>query len=147
MEGNYGVYARYYDCYTIPTVTDTIPNILGPRKGGEVMLALVLVLLGAISFGLGRLSAMSGNASTPIQTCAQAPAALPAVMDETGTTRAALTEQSIGGEYVASKNGSVYHFPWCSGAQRIKEENKVWFPSVEEARAAGYRPAANCKGL
>jgi len=51
------------------------------------------------------------------------------------------------GTLVASKNGTVYHFPWCSGAQRINEENKIWFTSQEEAQAAGYRPAANCKGL
>jgi methylphosphotriester-DNA--protein-cysteine methyltransferase len=51
------------------------------------------------------------------------------------------------GTYVASKSGSAYHFPWCSGAQRIKEENKVWFETKEEAELAGYRPASNCKGL
>jgi len=51
------------------------------------------------------------------------------------------------GAYVGSRNGSKYHFPWCPGAQQIKEENKVWFSSVEEAQKAGYTPAANCKGL
>ncbi|MFH1608762.1 MAG: hypothetical protein ABH951_01935, partial [Patescibacteria group bacterium] len=51
------------------------------------------------------------------------------------------------GLLVGSKNGTKYHYPWCSGALRIKEENKVWFNSMEEARQAGYTPAANCKGL
>jgi len=49
--------------------------------------------------------------------------------------------------YVVSKNGARYHYPWCSGAQSIKEENKIWFDTKEEAEAAGYTPAANCKGL
>lgn len=48
---------------------------------------------------------------------------------------------------VASKNGSKYHFPWCSGALRIREENKLVFGSREEALEAGYTPASNCKGL
>ncbi len=51
------------------------------------------------------------------------------------------------GNYVASKSGTKYHLPWCSGAQRIKEENKVWFKTKAEAEAAGYTPAANCKGI
>jgi len=54
---------------------------------------------------------------------------------------------SAGGAFVASKTGEAYHFPWCSGVLRIKEENKVWFETREAAEAAGYRPAKNCKGL
>ncbi len=51
------------------------------------------------------------------------------------------------GKVVGSKNGSKYHLPECSGAKNIKEENKVWFASVEEAKARGYTAAANCPGL
>jgi len=51
------------------------------------------------------------------------------------------------GTVVASKNGSKYHLPSCSGAKQINEVNKIVFASAEEARAAGYTPAANCKGL
>lgn len=49
--------------------------------------------------------------------------------------------------FVASKNGAKYYYPWCSGAGRIKEENKIWFSSANEAQQAGFAPAANCKGL
>lgn len=51
------------------------------------------------------------------------------------------------GAYVASRNGSKYHLPWCSGAQRIKEENKIWFDSKEEAERRGFSPAKNCPGI
>lgn len=51
------------------------------------------------------------------------------------------------GQVVGSKNGSKYHLPECSGAKRIKEENKVWFATVEDAKKAGYTAAANCPGL
>lgn len=51
------------------------------------------------------------------------------------------------GLYVASKNGAKYHLPTCSGAKRIKEENKIWFNSKQEAEKAGYEPAKNCKGI
>ena len=47
-------------------------------------------------------------------------------------------------DILASKNGTKYYLKTCSGANRIKEENKVYFSSVEEAELAGYGPAANC---
>jgi len=42
--------------------------------------------------------------------------------------------------FVASKNSKVYHLPSCKYAKRIKEENKIWFRSEEEAKRMGYRP-------
>ena len=48
---------------------------------------------------------------------------------------------------VASKKGSVYHLPWCSGAVRMKAENKIFFTNKKDAENAGYRPAKNCEGL
>ncbi len=51
------------------------------------------------------------------------------------------------GLLVGSVNGSKYHYPWCGGAQRIKEGNKIWFASIEEAKNRGYSPAGNCPGL
>lgn len=116
-----------------------IPEILESRKVTDVLFVLVLVLLGVSSFGLGRLSALENQQSTvavcPSQSLTSKAAAHQA---QAPTTQ---------GQYVASKNGSVYHYPWCSGAQRIKEENKVWFTTKNAAEGAGYRPAANCKGL
>lgn len=45
---------------------------------------------------------------------------------------------------VRSKNSDKYHFTWCSGAKRIKEENKIWFETEAAALAAGYTKAGNC---
>jgi hypothetical protein len=42
--------------------------------------------------------------------------------------------------FVASKNSKIYHRPDCKYAKRIKEENKIWFRSDEEAAEAGYKP-------
>ncbi|BER92722.1 MBL fold metallo-hydrolase [Atrimonas thermophila] len=48
-------------------------------------------------------------------------------------------------QYVASKNSSVFHYPWCSYAQKIKPENKIYFSTREEAVASGRRPCKVCK--
>lgn len=60
---------------------------------------------------------------------------------EEGTESPARPEGSV----VGSKNGSKYHLPRCSGANSIKEENKIWFASESVAQAAGYTRAGNCK--
>ena len=54
---------------------------------------------------------------------------------------------SARGAYVASKNGSSYHLPDCPSAKQIKEENRIWFQTADEAKRAGYKPAGNCPGL
>jgi len=48
--------------------------------------------------------------------------------------------QNKTGMFVASKNSKIYHLPDCQYAKRIKEENKIYFKSAEEAREKGYSP-------
>jgi len=105
---------------------------------GDVFTVLVIILVGFSGFGLGRLS-VTNERKIPVM-IEQGAAAVEA---------GALSEETLpqGGGYVASKKGKKYHLPWCSGAQRISEENKIWFSSKEEAERAGYTPAANCDGL
>ncbi len=67
---------------------------------------------------------------------------------ETKDSASAVLAPVAGSEsVVASKNGTKYHYPWCAGAKQISEKNKITFASIEEARAKGYTPASNCKGL
>ena len=37
-----------------------------------------------------------------------------------------------------------YHYTWCASANKIKEENKLWFNSDKEAESVGYTLAGNC---
>jgi hypothetical protein len=110
----------------------------------DLFIAAVIFLVGLASFGLGRLSILW-------------PKKEPLVIEEFGQKAAPLIKSTASkessavilskGKYVASKNGTAYHFPWCPGALRIKEENKIWFQTKEEAESRGYKPAGNCEGL
>ena len=112
-----------------------------PRIPDDVFLGAVIILVAFGSFGLGRLSRIE-EAKTPIR-IENAP--------ETGIQGDPLdknTQKSgTGASLVGSKNGTKYHYPWCAGAQKITEANRVYFTSKEEAVARGYTPASNCKGL
>ena len=104
----------------------------------SLFLSIVIILIASASFGLGRLSKIE-DSRIPIKFIDNSATVLNSTVGK-GSTMAT-------GKYVSSINGSKYHLPWCSGAQRIKEENKIWFNTAEEAKNAGYEPAANCKGI
>ena len=48
------------------------------------------------------------------------------------------------GTIIGNKNSMKYHRPDCSGYRDMAEKNRVFFKSVEEAEAAGYKRAGNC---
>lgn len=118
-------------------------------------IVLILVLSSTASFGLGvlagrdmaapgRLVPVSGRGEG-FQILDQsgakvAPGLLPAA--------AAAPILGVPGQgYVASKSGTKYYLPTCSGVGRIKEENKVWYATKADAEAAGLTPAAACPGI
>jgi hypothetical protein len=121
----------------------------GESKSTEWLLALLIIVVAVGSFFLGRMSV--GHTTQQISKDSQSASVLgnPAVSISEETNDADTPPQTTdtGKGYVASKNGTKYHLPWCSGAKRIKEENKVFFATKEEAEKAGYTPAANCKGI
>ena len=126
--------------------------------------ALIIVLVGLSSFGLGRLSILEDSREPIIiensfENSENVPSTIPNVeaVTQSASVATAVNDQLLnvkgtenaplapGGKIVASKNGTKYYFPWC--ASNIAEKNKIWFNSEAEARAKGLQPAANCKGL
>ena len=125
----------------------------------DLFLAATIVLVSIISFGLGKLSAIWPekqliNITTNYQQHYKAePSGFRPTTNNNDETRKNTdpppdnSTPIAKGKYVASKNSTFYHYPWCPGAQKIKEENKIWFQTKEEAENSGYKPAGNCDGL
>lgn len=137
---------------------------IGLSKAPEGLLTVLFVLLASsASYGLGILSGqdmakekggveiqqVTGNgdmagaaALAPISKVSDSKKYAPVKKQEKTGTATAQT-----GKYVASKNGTKYYLPSCGSANRIKEENKIYFNTKEEAEAAGFTPSSTCKGL
>ncbi len=122
----------------------------------DLFVAILICLVGFISFGLGKLSAIEKGTGKGLATVSESLAdntdsatQSAAVTKENPISEPKAATQAQSGPHflVASKNGTKYYFPSCSGVSRIKEENKVWFGSFDEAKAAGLTPASNCPGL
>ncbi|MBU0615445.1 MAG: hypothetical protein KJ601_05100 [Nanoarchaeota archaeon] len=48
-------------------------------------------------------------------------------------------EEFTPGKYLASKSGKTYHAPKCDWALKIKEANRVWLETDDEAKKKGYK--------
>ncbi|MFA5841569.1 MAG: hypothetical protein WC835_01230 [Candidatus Paceibacterota bacterium] len=118
----------------------------------DIFIVLTITLVAFASFGLGRLSKIEenrepvtveniggiGENNTSGKSSLPASAVLSVKSNQT---------PPAGKNYIASKNGAKYFLTWCSGANTIKDANKIWFATKEEASAAGFTPAANCPGI
>lgn len=112
----------------------------------DLYLAIIVILVAIISFGLGRLSKIREE-KTPIIIENALSNTLSASSSSVKIDPNKATADKSEMIFVASKNGKKYYFIWCESAKIIKDQNRVWFSSKEEAEKAGYEPAANCKGL
>lgn len=100
----------------------------------DVLVLGVLLIASSASFALGLLAGLEAGQGSGTSTIES-----PAAISEIPATTT--------GQFVASKSGTKYYLPGCSGADRISNANKVFFASASAAVAAGYAPAANCKGI
>lgn len=116
---------------------------LGGFLNDKYFVPIVIILIATIAFALGRISGLQEKRE-PVRVISgnspQGEVKGESIKGETG-------ENNPANIVVASKNGTKYHYPWCAGAKQISEKNKITFNSIEEARAQGYTPASNCKGL
>ena len=120
---------------TIAEAREKCKSILAkiPR---DTLVIGVLLLTSSLSFGLGYLAGKdTGQGSLKTEES-------PSIETPLSGIKPTTAEQ-----VVASKNGTKYYLPTCAGANRIAAANKIWFVSPAAAVAAGYAPAANCKGM
>ena len=103
----------------------------------DTALIAIIVLVGVGAFGLGRLSTKGGDTSrvSPVVIQGQVEEIEPATNSKS---------QGVAGNYVASRNGTKYYPLGCGGANRINDENKVYFDTKEEAELSGFSASSTC---
>lgn len=106
----------------------------------DIFLLFCMALIAVTGYNLGKINALK---KTPI-TITGGEADVYSASSQTGKIKTGQKPAVIDKRVVVSKNSDKYHFTWCSGAKRIKEENKIWFETEAAALAAGYTKAGNC---
>ena len=104
-------------------------------------------LIALIFFGLGIVYTQNFIKEPPQVTIAESPensAPTASTTAPTASFQPVKTKSMLAqiGSLVASKNGEAYYLTTCKN--NIKEENKIYFQTEEDAKKAGFRPAKNC---
>ena len=118
------------------------------ENGKDTAIVVIIFLASFSSFFLGRMSALNEKTKesgviisySDNYASSVADTALKALKDSKAGQKEGILSQSI----TASKNGTKYYIKGCSNA-RIKEENKIYFNTEEEAQSAGYEKSLTCK--
>lgn len=112
----------------------------------DVLFMTILALSCSASFGLGMLTErdLGQRSAFSIKEVPLEEMAVSAAAAEERITFAPATLPTSG-EVVASKNGTKYYHPWCSGVSRIISANRITFPSAKAAEAKGYELSTTCK--
>lgn len=117
-----------------------IENKINPKNKTFLLLSLVIISVSIGSFGIGRLSVKTESPNKEqirgvfIDTSASDP-----------YFEAEEKRESSPKTIMASINGTRYYPENCKAGQNIKEENRVWFVSPNEAKMAGYSLAKSCQ--
>jgi uncharacterized protein YdeI (BOF family) len=137
---------------SIHPILEKIKVFILQAKFETYLMLLIIILVGLSGFGLGKLSNAGEGKAVIIQTgsaqnletdSGDGPENTASAIE--AITKNQNTNNLTSGNIVASKNGTKYYFPDCSGVGRIQDQNKVYFTSEKEALDAGYTKASGCK--
>ena len=121
----------------IDKVHKKIKNFANHKWFDEILLFTVIMFIGLGTFSLGILyERQQYNKQNPIEI-------------RYSTQAVELWEQyqnssNQNNNFFASKNGSVVYPINCSAGNRILEENKIYFTTIDQALEEGYRKSTSC---
>jgi hypothetical protein len=121
----------------IDKVHKKIKNILEHSLFGVVLWMSLILFLGLVSFALGMKYEQQREAQRYPVTLGYSQHAL-------NLWNKYQSEKNKYQEYFASKSGKIVYPVGCSKGNRIKEENKIYFNSIEIAEQEGYREVEGC---
>ena len=101
----------------------------------DIFLFLIIIFISLSSFALGRLS-IEGTEKYNLS--------IEQDMDNKALWKEYEETFKKEKNYVASKKGTKYYKIGCSGVNRIKEENRVFFKNYSDAEVMGYERAKGC---
>lgn len=128
---------------------EKIKQFLEGDKGKDILTVLIVILVGLGAFLLGRLSKESDSSGIKIEYSGQTGIleanAISSIDFLEKVSTAQNSQNSSGKNFFASNRGSKYYSIGCSGGKNIKQENRVYFETREEAEKAGYELSSSCR--
>jgi len=132
---------------------EKIKQFLESEKGKDILIVLIVILVGLASFELGRLSKENSSNALKIAYPGQQEANIitgaenssNGQISDTTSPNPDSNTNSSGKNFFASRKGKKYYSVDCSAGKTIKDTNKVYFSTREEAEKAGYELSSACQ--
>lgn len=114
----------------------------------SLRVTFIIVALGlmVIAFAIGEVHGRNAAAESQLAVTGALPyeSWAPAALNK-GASSVGAQDVSLGvRNFVASANGKLYYPLNCKSAARIKEENRIYFATVAEAKSNGLTAAKSC---
>ncbi len=126
----------------IKQMIDRIKNWLESEKGKDILIVIIVILVGLASFELGRLSKENDSSGIKIEYPSRNTTQAANVVSSAENAK---VPENIGKTFFASSRGTKYYSIGCSAGKNLKQENRVYFETREEAEKAGYALSAMCQ--
>lgn len=127
---------------------EKIKQFFESEKGKDILIVIIVILVGLGSFELGRLSKTGSNAGIRIEYPNQDKDQESNVISATDNLSRGILDtntKATGKTFFASNRGSKYYSLGCSSGKTIKQENRIYFSTREEAERAGYELSSSCR--
>ncbi len=139
---------------------EKIKQFVESEQGKDILVVLIVIFVGLGSFELGRLSKekstsgikieypnnQSANAISSVGSSSFLPARNASHNEAGGqNTKTSSVVNSSGKNFFASSRGSKYYSLGCSAGKSLKQENRIYFATKEEAERAGYELSSSCR--
>ena len=133
---------------------EKIKSFLESEKGKDILIVIIVILVGLGSFELGRLSKENGSGGVKIEYPDQNSTETANVVSAVNSGSPDVVRQEASGHptsgdlsnktFFASSKGKKYYTISCSAGKTIKQANRVYFTTGEEAEVAGYTLSSAC---
>jgi hypothetical protein len=120
-----------------------IKFFLESEKGKDILIIVIIVLVGLVSFELGRLSNKNRDNGLKIENISDKIGFID--FSSNNTKSDGLKNNTNEDNYFASKSGKKYYSITCGAGKTIKQENRIYFSSVNEAISKGYELSSACR--
>ena len=131
---------------------EKIKLFIESKKGKDILTVIIVILVGLGCFELGRLSVENSFSDAKISpldssqmTTDITNQAANAISAQPTTSALPAKIQNSNKNFFASSRGKKYYPIDCSAGKTIKQENKIYFATGEEAQKAGYTLSSACQ--
>ena len=125
---------------------EKIKVFLESDKGKDILIVIIVILVGLGSFELGRLSKEDSNSGIKIEYPDLEAGQEASVISAAEYSNILQNDQmSTTKTFFASKQGTKYYSIGCSAGKDIKQENRIYFSTKEDAERAGYELSSSCR--